>query len=268
EIVITTPDTLFNPRVLPNVPLAPIDTLIINDSIAATDSTKAVPKNEIESVINYYAEDSIVSDFSATKVFLYKDAWFEYGNIRLDADYIEIDWEKSMIYASGLQDTTGVKQGNPIFKEGASTYEIRKEMRYNFKSSKAIITDVVTQQDEGLLRGETVKKAEDGSIYLSDGFYTTCDLVVPHWHISSNKIKSIRGEKIVSGPFNFYFNNIPTPLGLPFGIIPDQPEEQSSGIIFPSYGEEQARGFFLRDFGYYFALNDYIHTKITGEVFS
>lgn len=268
EIKIIAPDTLLNPRTLPlEMPSFP-DSLLLVDTIPLSDTTKAVPVNEIETTINYYAEDSIISDFSVNKVFLYKDAWFEYGDIRLDADFIEIDWEKTQIYASGLADTTGVKQGNPVFKEGASTYEIRKEMRYNFKSGKAIITDVVTQQDEGLLRGETVKKGADGSIYLSNGFYTTCDLVEPHWHISSNKIKSIRGEKVVSGPFNFYFNNIPTPLGLPFGIIPDQPEEKNSGIIFPSYGEEQARGFFLRDFGYYFALNDYIHSKVTGEVFS
>ncbi|MEX2591465.1 MAG: putative LPS assembly protein LptD [Anditalea sp.] len=238
------------------------------NTVPDSDTTKSVPEGSIETTISYFAEDSIISDFTVNKVFLYKDAWFEYGNIRLDADYIEIDWENSEIYASGLADTTGVKEGNPIFKEGGSTYEIRKEMRYNFKSRKAIITDVVTQQDEGLLRGETVKKGEDGSIYLSDAFYTTCDLVEPHWHISSNKIKSIKGGKIVSGPFNFYFNNIPTPLGLPFGIIPDQPEEKSSGIIVPSYGEEQVRGFFLRDFGYYFAFNDYIHSKVTGEIFS
>jgi hypothetical protein len=268
EIKIIAPDTLLNPRALPTDLPDLTDSIMGLDTIPISDTTKVVPKNEIETTISYFAEDSIVSDFTANKVFLYKDAWFEYGNIRLDANYIEIDWENSEIYASGLADTTGVKQGNPIFKEGASTYEIRKEMRYNFKSRKAIITDVVTQQDEGLLRGETVKKAEDGSVYLSQAFYTTCDLVEPHWHISSNKIKSIRGEKIVTGPFNFYFNNIPTPLGLPFGLLPDQPEEQNSGIIFPSYGEEQARGFFLRDFGYYFALNDYIHAKVTGEVFS
>lgn len=268
EIEITAPDTLINPRILPlELPSLP-DSILKIDSLPLSDTTKAVPKGDIETTISYFAEDSIVSDFTVNKVFLYKGAWFEYGNIRLDADYIEIDWEKSEIYASGLPDSTNVKQGNPIFKEGQSTYEIRKEMRYNFRSRKAIITDVVTQQDEGLLRGETVKKTEDGSVYLSNAFYTTCDLVEPHWHISSNKIKSVKGNQIVSGPFNFYFNNIPTPLGLPFGIIPDQPEEKSSGIIVPSYGEEQVRGFFLRDFGYYFAFNDYVHSKITGEIFS
>ncbi|MEX2512480.1 MAG: putative LPS assembly protein LptD [Cyclobacteriaceae bacterium] len=262
----------------PNLPIgqkALSDTLmpslpdsILNISKAELDSAIAEEIGDIETTINYFAEDSIVSDFSQNKVYLYNKAWFEYGNIRLDADYIVIDWENSELYASGLADSLGVKQGPPVFKEGESTYEIRKDMRYNFESQKAIISDVVTQQDEGLLRGETVKKDNDGSVYLSQGFYTTCDLVEPHWHIASSKIKSIRGKHVISGPFNLYFNNIPTPLGLPFGIIPDTPEEQASGIIIPSYGEEQARGFFLRDFGYYFALNDYIHSRVTGELYS
>ncbi|MFC4874336.1 putative LPS assembly protein LptD [Negadavirga shengliensis] len=261
------PDTLINPEVLRDtlLPVLPDSILIVTQEDLEKSSEQV---GDIETVINYFAEDSIVSDFTANKVFLYNDAWFEYGNIRLDADYIVIDWEKSELYASGLKDSLGVVQGTPVFKEGASVYEIRKEMRYNFKSQKAIISDVVTQQDEGLLRGEKVKKGQDGSIYLHKGFYTTCDLVEPHWHISSAKIKSIRGKQVISGPFNLYFNNIPTPLGLPFGIIPDTPEEKESGIIFPSYGEEQIRGFFLREFGYYFAFNDYIHTKITGELYS
>ncbi|SHN18145.1 hypothetical protein SAMN04488057_109133 [Cyclobacterium lianum] len=268
EIEMTVPDTLINPTVSADTLLPTLPDSILRVSEADLDSAINAEIGDISTTINYYAEDSIISDFSQNKVFLYKGAWFEYGNIRLDADYIIIDWEKSELYASGLEDSTGVVQGTPVFKEGQSIYEIRKQMRYNFETQKAIISDVVTQQDEGLLRGETVKKTKDGSVYLHKGFYTTCDLVEPHWHISSSKIKSVRGKHVISGPFNLYFNNIPTPLGLPFGIIPDTPEEKTSGIIFPSYGEEQRRGFFLRDFGYYFAFNDYVHTRVTGEIFS
>jgi hypothetical protein len=265
---VTAPDTVINPNLLrqpawpDSIPIPAPDTIP-----PSADTSIVVPKGDIQTTINYFAEDSIVSDFTQNKVYLYNDAWFEYGNIRLDADYIVIDWEKSELFASGIVDSLGAIQGNPIFKEGPSTYEIRKEMRYNFRTQKAIITDVVTEQDEGFLRGQTVKKDDDGSVYLAQGFYTTCDLAEPHWHISAGKIKSVRGKHVVTGPFNLYFNNIPTPLGLPFGFLPDK-QEKASGILFPTYGEEQIRGFFLRDFGYYFAFNDYIHTRITGEIFS
>jgi hypothetical protein len=243
-------------------------TLVKQDTLALLDSAKNVPKSEIETEILYYAEDSIITDFTENKVYLYKKAWFEYGKMRLDADRIVIDWKNSELYAYGIADSLGVVSGNPFFKDGNSVYEIRKEMRYNFKTQKAIIKDVVTEQQDGVLRGETIKKTEDGSVYLDHGYYTTCKLTKPHWHISSSKIKSISGKQVVSGPFNLYFNGIPTPLGLPFGLIPDTPEEKASGIIFPSYGREQVRGLSLRDLGYYFAFNDYIHLRVTGDVYS
>ncbi|MFC0657445.1 putative LPS assembly protein LptD [Mongoliitalea lutea] len=264
---VVAPDTVLNPQ---TIDLSPLDSLdkLVQDTIPSADSTKTVPKSDIQTVINYYGEDSIITDFVNNKLILHKDAWFEYGNIRLDADLIIVDWEKNEIFASGVVDSLGNIQGNPIFKEGGTSYEIRKEMRYNFKSQKAIIKDVVTEQQDGLLRGQTIKKDTDGSIYLDRGYYTTCNLAEPHWHISANKIKSIRGKQVVTGPFNLHFNGIPTPAGLPFGIIPDTPDEKASGIVFPSWGQERARGFFLRNFGYYFAFNDYIHTRVTADVYS
>ncbi|UZD22799.1 putative LPS assembly protein LptD [Algoriphagus halophytocola] len=265
EKPIVVPDTLLSP----DPELTALDTIPIPaDSLSLSDSTKIMPANDITTDITYYAEDSIVADFPNNKLYLHNQAWFEYGEMRLEADLIVIDWANSELYASGVTDSLGNITGNPFFKDGPSVYEIRKEMRYNFKSQKAIIKDVVTEQQDGILRGETIKKTDDGSIYLDHGYYTTCKLTTPHWHISSNKIKSIEGGQVVSGPFNLYFNGIPTPLGLPFGIIPNTPEEKASGIIFPSYGQEQARGLYLRDFGYYFAINDYIHTRITGDIYS
>lgn len=264
---ILAPDTVLNPNSF-SIP-TPDDFQIPQDSVAERDTTSAAPpESDIQTTINYYAQDSIITDFSQNRIYLHNEAWFEYGNIRLDADLIIIDWDKSELFASGVSDSLGNIVGNPIFKEGSTTYEIRKEMRYNFKSQKAIIKDVVTEQQDGLLRGTTIKKDQDGSIYLDHGYYTTCNLATPHWHISAAKIKSIRGRQVVTGPFNLYFNNIPTPAGLPFGIIPDTPDEKASGIVFPSYGQEQVRGFFLRNFGYYFAFNDYIHTRVTGDVYS
>ena len=173
--------------------LAPLldTTLIQLDTLTQVDSTNNVPKSGIETEILYFAEDSIITDFTENKVYLYKNAWFEYGTMRLDADRIVIDWKNSELYAYGIADSLGVVSGNPFFKDGNSVYEIRKEMRYNFKTQKAIIKDVVTEQQDGVLRGTTIKKTEDGSVYLDHGYYTTCKLTKPHWHISSSKIKSI-----------------------------------------------------------------------------
>jgi len=265
EKVLIAPDTLTPPS--SSLPLA--DTLAARqDTLTNLDSAKIMPTNIIQTDILYFAEDSIITDFVENKVYLYKNAWFEYGEMKLEADRIVIDWANSELYATGVTDSLGAISGNPFFTDQGTSYEIRKEMKYNFKSQKAIIKDVVTEQQDGVLRGETIKKDDDGSIYLDHGYYTTCKLTKPHWHISSNKIKSIQGKQVVSGPFNLFFNGIPTPLGLPFGIIPDTPEEKASGLIFPSYSREQVRGLALRDLGYYFAINDYIHARVTTDIYS
>ncbi len=265
ERVLIPPDTLIPPA--RTLPLS--DSLFAQqDTLLKLDSAKIMPTSDIETEILYFAEDSIITDFAENKVYLYNKAWFEYGEMKLEADRIVIDWKNSELYATGVTDSLGAMTGNPFFTDRGTSYEIRKEMRYNFKTQKAIIKDVVTEQQDGVLRGETIKKTEDGSIYLDHGYYTTCKLTTPHWHISSNKIKAIQGKQVVSGPFNLYFNGIPTPLGLPFGLIPDTPEEKASGVIFPKYGKERTRGIFLQDLGYYFAFNDYIHARVTGDIYS
>ena len=265
ERVLVAPDTLTPP--LRNLP--PSDTIPARqDTLSNLDSAKMVPTSAIQTDILYFAEDSIITDFVENKVYLYKNAWFEYGEMKLEADRIVIDWKNSELYAIGVTDSLGATTGNPFFTDKGTSYEIRNNIRYNFKTQKAIIKDVVTEQQDGVLRGETIKKTEDGSIYLDHGYYTTCTLTKPHWHISSKKIKAIQGKQVVSGPFNLYFNGIPTPLGLPFGLIPDTPEEKVSGVIFPRYGKEQTRGIFLQDLGYYFAINDYIHARVTGDIYS
>ena len=117
------------------------------------------------------------------------------------------------------------------------------------------------------MQGEDVKKNEEDELFISHAMYTTCNLEEPHFHISSGKIKVIPGKKVISGPFHLKFGDVPTPLGFIFGMFP-QPKKKVSGLIMPNYGEEKRRGFYLRDGGYYFALNDYIDLRLTGDVYS
>ena len=119
----------------------------------------------------------------------------------------------------------------------------------------------------GSLQGEKVFKNQRDELYISHAKYTTCNLKEPHFHIESSKLKVIPNNKVVSGPFHIKVNDIPTPIGLPFGMFP-VPKKKVSGVIFPTYGEEKRRGFFLKNGGYYFALNDYIDLTLLGEIYS
>ena len=237
-----------------------VDTLSNNeiDSIANT--------SEIETTINYSARDSIFYDLKTQKLKLYGDSKIDYGEINLEAYEILVDWTDKTLDANFILDSTGKKIGKPIFSEGNQSYETDK-ITYNFDSRKAKIKGIVTQLDDAYMQGEDVKKNEYDELFISHAKYTTCNLAEPHFHISANKIKVIPGKKVVSGPFHLKFGDVPTPLGFIFGMFP-QPKKKVSGLIMPNYGEEKRRGFYLRDGGYYFAVNDHIDLRITGDIYS
>ena len=240
--------------------LMEVDTLSNNeiDSIANT--------SQIETTINYSAKDSIFYDLKSQKIKLYGGSKIDYGEINLEAYEILVDWNDKTLDANFILDSIGKKIGKPIFSEGDQSYETDK-ITYNFDSRKAKIKGIVTQLDDAYMQGEDVKKNEEDELFISHAMYTTCNLEEPHFHISSSKIKVIPGKKVVSGPFHLKFGNVPTPLGFIFGMFP-QPKKKVSGLIMPNYGEEKRRGFYLRDGGYYFAVNDHLDLRLTGDIYS
>jgi len=236
------------------------------DTTANNEMDSTIQKSEIETTINYSAKDSIFYDLKSQKIKLYGNSKIDYGEINLEAYEILVNWNDKTLDANYLTDSTGKKVGKPIFSEGNQSYETDK-ITYNFDSRKAKIKGIVTQLDDAYMQGEDVKKNEEDELFISHAMYTTCNLEEPHFHISSGKIKVIPGKKVVSGPFHLKFGDVPTPLGFIFGMFP-QPKKKVSGLIMPNYGEEKRRGFYLRDGGYYFAVNDHIDLRLTGDVYS
>ena len=223
-------------------------------------------KDALDKKVISFAEDSIVYNLEDKKIYLYKNAEVTYGNINLKAAYIELDNDKNTVYATFLKDSLNKIYGRPIFSENNKTFT-SKSIKYNFKTKKGIINDVITQEGEAFILGEKVKKQFDDILYTKRGRYTTCNNENPHFSIRSRKIKTIPGEKIITGPANLEIAGVPTPICLPFGYFPNQ-KKQSSGIIFPIYGESLNKGFFLNNGGYYFAINDYIDLKFKGDIYS
>lgn len=238
----------------------------VPESMDAQDSVRAPREDDIETTVFYKANDSINFNVKTQIVKMYGDAKVTYGQIELEAEEITINWETQILDANGVRDSTGKLIGKPVFKDGPESY-VTNEIKYNFDTRKAIISGVVTQQGEAFMHGERIKKNEKDELYLDHAKYTTCNLEDPHFHISASKIKLIPNDKILTGPFNLQINNIPTPVFFGFGMFP-MPDKRTSGIIFPTYGEERRRGFFLRDGGYYFSFSEYVDLSVTGEVYS
>ncbi|MDH5476378.1 MAG: putative LPS assembly protein LptD, partial [Cyclobacteriaceae bacterium] len=242
--------------------------LLLNDTIVVVNDTTQlpIPESDIETTINYSANDSIKFGMKNQTVYLFGKAVVDYGDIKLEAQEIEIDWSTNMITARGVEDSLGNKIGMPVFQNGSETY-VTKGMKYNFDTGRAIIKEVVTQQGDGYMHGTEVFKNEDNELFSSDNSYTTCNLEVPHYSIKSKKTKAIPDDKIVSGFFNLEINEVPTPLGFVFGMFPMQ-KTSSSGIIMPTYGEERIRGFYLRNGGYFFDISEYFKIRLTGDIYT
>ncbi len=239
-------------------------TQLADSSITKIDTT--ISKDAIEARVDYTAEDSMRFDMSSEKVYLYGSAQVNYQDIQLNAAYIELDLKNNIVLADGMPDSNGVKQGLPVFKEGPQEYETG-EMRYNFDTEKGIITEVKTQEGDGYIQGQQVKKTGEDVMYIRNGFYTTCNLDEPHFSLATSKLKVIPKDKIVTGPTVLKVGDVPTPLGLPFGFFPNK-KGRSSGIIIPTYGDSRALGFFLRNGGFYWGINDYVDASITADIYS
>ena len=239
-----------------------------NDSIAhAQDSiNKAKKKSALDHPVKYEAQDSIIFSVDDSHGYLYGQGKINYTNIELTADRIAMSMDSSIVHATGVPDSVGVLQGKPVFKQGGDEY-LNESMSYNFKTRKGFISNVYTAQDEGYMRSGQAKRDSEGVVYMQHGTYTTCDEEHPHFYIALSRGKLYPGKSIYSGPAWLVVEDVPLPIALPFAYFPIT-GKYSSGFIMPSYGDENTRGFYLRDGGYYWAINDYMDLKVTGEIFT
>ena len=246
------------------------DTLMTKKDSVIVDTIINKPKkassNAINSKITYSAVGYKKVDIINKKVILVQAAIVNYGEIEIKADSILINMKTNLLFAIGRRDTTGKIIGKPHFKEGTQEFDA-DELTYNFKTRKAIIRNIITKQDAGLLHSAFTKLLDDGTSNISRSTYSTCDADTPHFYINLPRAKVYPGKKIISGPGNLVLEGIPLPLFIPFGYFPVQTRRAASGLLFPRIGEENLRGFSLTDGGYYFAINASFDLDVTGNCY-
>ena len=196
------------------------------DSIHKADSISLLSKSSLEMPAFTNARDSIIENFEEGKrtIYYYGDVKVTYGDMTLTADYMEYDLQTGNLYARGTTDSTGVVTGAPVMTSGGKTYSMA-ELRYNFKSKKARVTNMITNEADGILHGKNIKMLPDKSINLTKGKYTVCDCEHPHYYLSLSAAKVITkpSQKTVFGPAWPVIEDVPIPIGLPFGFIPKRP---------------------------------------------
>ena len=250
---------------------AVLDSIHRADSLFKIDSAALQTKSSLKRPAFSTAKDSVVEVFSdgQRKIYYYGDVSVKYDNLELSADYMEYDMKTGTVYARGTLDTlTGEWKGQPVMKEGKSTYSM-EEVRYNFNTKKARITNMIKQQEDGLLHGKNINMLPDRSINITKGQYTVCDLEHPHYYLKLTAAKVITkpSQKTVFGPAYPVIEDVPLPIGLPFGFIPKRPD-RATGLLMPTFGEENARGFYLKDLGMYFVFGQYLDLSVTGDIYT
>ncbi len=239
----------------------------VDDSLRL-DSINRKKKNGIDAPVNYQADDSLVYMASSNTAHLYGSAEVKYENMDLKSDKIKLSLDSSLVHATGSKDTTtkdGIK-GKPVFVMGQDTYDT-DTMSFNFKTKKGFIKHVYTKQEDGFLTSEQSKRNDNGEIYLAHGRYTTCDAPHPDFYIALSRAKVRPGKDVVFGPAYLVVADVPLPFAIPYGFFPFT-KSYSSGFIMPTYGDENSRGFYLRDGGYYFAMSDKWDLKLLGEIYT
>ena len=250
-----------------------------NDSLHGNDSLKAdtvtvrmdsiapaKKKQPLDAPVIYESNDSTVFTLGGAAT-LYGSGKVNYQNIELAAEVISMNLDSSTVHAYGIKDSLGVEKGKPVFKEGDTAYDT-ETIRYNFKTKKAGITEIVTQQGEGYVTGSKAKKGSNDEIFMEHGRYTTCDHHDhPHFYMQLTRAKVRPKKNIVTGPAYMVLAGLPLPLAVPFGYFPFS-DKYASGVIVPTFGDDYNRGFYLSDGGYYFAINDMIDLALTGEIYT
>ena len=231
-----------------------------------TDSVKPKPEF-LTDIVTYKAKDYTSFNKKEQKLYLYNEAEIIYGDMEIKAGVIVIDYSKNEVYAGRVKDSAGVYSQNPIFKQGAQVVE-PDSIRFNIDTEKALIFNSRTEQSGGYIDSAISKKENDSVYFVKNAKFTTSEnREDPEYYFLLRKAKIVPDEKVATGLTNMFIYGVPTPIGLPFAYFP-LTKKQTSGVIFPSFGEQNSRGYFLQNGGYYFALSDYVDLAVLGDYYT
>ncbi len=248
------------------LPVTLLIMLVSLNGYAQISDTIFIDESAVDAPIIYSAKDSIYTDLKKRQIHLFNEAKVDNGEVQLKAGYILIDLGKNEIYARYSYDKDSNRVQLPEFSDGKDVVNAAA-IRFNTQTKKGYIEEVAIKQDENYLYMEIAKRHANEEIHFKKGRFTTCDLPDPHYHFQLSKAIMIPDKRIVSGPMNLWIKGVPTPLGLPFIVIP-QAEDRTSGVVFPQIVPTSQYGFGLQDLGYYIPVNDRFQTTIYGSIYS
>ena len=242
--------------------------LATNKEIDSTKNDTIKPKTQLlSSTVTYKATDYMAYKKKESKMYLYNEAEVYYEDMEIKAGSIILDFDKDLVYAYGIKDTLGDYTQRPSFKQGENLIE-PDSIIFNTVTKKGLIYNSQTEQNGGTLITETTKKINDSVYYVRNSKFTTSEnLDDPEYYFLISKGKIVPSSKVITGPTQMHIYDVPTPVWIPFAFFP-LTKTRTSGLIFPSFGEDGRRGYFLQNGGYYFAISDYVDLATIGDYYT
>jgi lipopolysaccharide assembly outer membrane protein LptD (OstA) len=214
--------------------------------------------------IYYLAAEGDTSHLAAAEVVKYKGAEIDYDVKRGTVDIAgsgDVVYKEMHLTARKVafdSKTNRMRaEGDPVLVDGKDRIT-GETMTYDLNSRQGTVYEGRTLYDRGFIYGEQVRKVSENVLDVVNGTYSTCDQVETHYHFQSSKMKVYLQDKVVARPVVFYVKRIPV-LALPFYIFPIKPGRHS-GFQLPQvdFGSSTTGGKFVRNLGYYWAINDYM----------
>jgi hypothetical protein len=198
---------------------------------------------------------------------LYNDASVTKGNQKLTANFIQIDFETSELYATAGFDSTGKRYyGVPVFRDAEQELSAN-ELTYNFRTRKGTLGAAETRLGEGFYYSERIHQVAPNIFFAEDGRYTTCDAPHPHYFFASPRMKVVVGDRVFADQVALNVADVPI-FYIPFGVFFPGNTGRQSGLIIPRWSQSAQRGFTIEDLGFFWIVNDYLDTRIGVDIYS
>ena len=250
---------LFNIKINYSQDVKENDSIVLNDTLTKPQLLLGKITRNAKGYIKINKEEG--------KLYLYDKAELYYLDTELKAGIIVLDYNKNEVSAGRIKDSSGQLIQPPYFKQAGN--EVNPDsIRFNFDTKKAIIWNSKSEQDGMNISALTTKKENDSVYFIKEARVTTSkNTVDPDYYIRIRKGKFIPKSKIIAGLSNLYIANVPTPIFLPFAYFP-LTENRRTGFIFPSIGQNNDRGYFVQNGGYYFAPSDLFDITLLGDYYT
>ncbi len=238
-------------------------TLPDSSSLALASDSLRPPPDSAQSGLDtliFYGADTTEGNMDHSTIVLKNNAWVRYRTMEIRAARITIEQPSRLMTAEAIPDSVDSNgavltyRGLPLFSESGQSYT-GQTMEYNFETRRGKVVLGETKMQDGFYYGQTIRKIGENTLYVKSGRFTTCDSKEPHFYFQSREMKMIPQEQIVAKPVILYIHEVPL-FAIPFGVFPSR-SGRASGITPPAYSETPREGRQIRNFGYYWAPNDY-----------